>query len=91
MGALELAEKARKVAGVPGAHVEIIGSWIWLDFPAKPAVEVRDMLKAEGFNWNHKRACWQFAGRPSGGSPAARWYLAAKYGAQEVKDEAIPA
>jgi len=83
--ALEVAEKARKVAALaPGARVRIIGLWIWLDFASKPDATVRAMLKAEKFRWNHKRGCWQFAGVKSRKSRHSRWVIEATYGVQEV-------
>ena len=83
--ALSIAEKAQRVAKqAPGARVRIIGLWIWIDFPGKPAADVRAMLKAEEFRWNNKRGCWQFAGCKSRKSRQSRWVIEAAYGVQEV-------
>ena len=49
---------------------KVVGRWVWITFDAKPSVEVRDFLKAEGFIWNRKRAAWQHCGgRPSRHAP----------------------
>ena len=89
MTAIELAEKAQRVAvQAPGARVRIIGLWIWVDFASKPAMEVRDMLKSEGFRWNRKRECWQFAGIRTTQSPHGRDYIENKYGVHEVEAKA---
>lgn len=37
---------------------EVVGRWIWIDFPSKPALEVRQLLKAAGFRWSPKREQW---------------------------------
>ena len=84
--AIELAEKAQRVAGqAHDAHVRIVGLWIWVDFASKPAVAVRDMLKSEGFRWNRKRGCWQFACILTAQSPHGRDYIENKYGVEEVE------
>ena len=47
----DLIEKAQKAKSI-GASVEIVGAWIWAEFPSKPPIEARELLKAEGFHWN---------------------------------------
>lgn len=37
----------------------VVGRWVWIEFAEKPAAEIRDFLKVEGFNWNHTRKAWQ--------------------------------
>ena len=37
---------------------EVVGRWIWINFPDKPALEVRQLLKAAGFRWSSKREQW---------------------------------
>ncbi len=86
LSAIELAEKAARIASAaPMATVSIVGKWLWIDFPEKPSVEVRDVLKAEKCRWNRKRGCWQFAGTPTRRSRQARPWIEAKYGAEEVE------
>ena len=61
---------------------EIVGCWVWLEFPAKPAADVREGLSAIGFRWNRKRQVWQHpCGHHCLHSPADSWYLKAQYGA----------
>ena len=79
-----LADKVKREC--PTADVEIIGCWVWVSFPGIPSPAIREMLKSERFHWNRSRQCWQFAGKPSGRSRAARAYIAEKYGAQTVEE-----
>ena len=37
---------------------EIVGRWVWLTFPDKPAADVRAQIKAFGFRWIEKRGRW---------------------------------
>ena len=37
---------------------EIVGRWVWLQFPEKPSKETRDALKAAGFRWVKIRGKW---------------------------------
>lgn len=86
MDLMGLTDKAERVARQGGCHCKIVGRWIWADFADKPEESVRDMMLAEGFYYNRKRNCWQFAGIPCGSSPAGRWAIEAKYGAVEVDE-----
>jgi hypothetical protein len=46
-----------------------VGSWMWVEFPEKPAENIRRSLYLLGFFWNKKRNCWCHAcGVPSHGS-----------------------
>lgn len=38
---------------------EIVGRWIWLDFPARSHRAVTDALWRLGFHWNQRRCLWQ--------------------------------
>jgi len=67
--------------------VRIVGSWIWIEFPVKPCLEVRDWLKQNGFHWNYPRRVWQFAGTPSKKSPADSWYILEKYGVKIIEED----
>ena len=42
--------------------VELVGSWIWIEFPTKPSPELRQALKDTGFFWNPKREAWCHSG-----------------------------
>lgn len=86
--AVELAEKAARIKrAVPEAEVEIIGTWVWVTFTARPVEAVRELLKLERFRYNSKRQLWQFAGCRSVGSPKNSIELGWKYGRVEVEVE----
>jgi hypothetical protein len=38
---------------------EIVGRWIWLDFPAKSHRFAANTLWRLGFHWNQRRCIWQ--------------------------------
>lgn len=40
---------------------EVVGQWVWIEFPMKPSEQVREYLLDAGFHWNHKRMAWQHA------------------------------
>ena len=72
-------------AATLGAHVTICGLWAWAEFQGKPAPEIRDQLKAEGFRWAKHKGKWYFAGKPAGNREAMSWgYITEKYGEEEV-------
>ena len=41
------------------ANVDLVGRWVWAEFPAIPPARVRKFLRALGFRWNHNRMVWQ--------------------------------
>jgi len=41
-----------------GFPADLVGRWIWIRFDEKPDTETRDLLKAAGFRWIHKRGQW---------------------------------
>ena len=45
-------EEARK-------HAFVVGRWVWVQFPVKPAAQTRNELSRLGFNWNSDRKVWQ--------------------------------
>lgn len=40
---------------------EVVGKWVWVEFPMPPAAQVREALLDLGFHWNHTRKAWQHA------------------------------
>ena len=40
---------------------EVVGQWVWIEFPTKPSDTVRETLLDMGFHWNHRRVAWQHA------------------------------
>lgn len=82
-----LIERKAKKAVELGASVEIVGSWVWATFPARPEKAAREAMIEESFRWNNKRGLWQFAGIRSHGSPADSATIKNKYGAREVRKE----
>ncbi len=68
-------------------YAEVVGKWVWLEFDAKPAEEVRAGLSAIGFRWNRKRHCWQHpCGHYSKASHADTWFLKAQYGCARLSE-----
>lgn len=55
--AIETAEPAACVGGVEVRASDFPGN-VELVFPAKPAEDVRDELKAAGFRWSGRNGCW---------------------------------
>ena len=39
--------------------VEIVGRWVWLDFPAHTHRAAANVLWRLGFHWNQRRCVWQ--------------------------------
>ena len=49
---------------------EVVGKWIWIQFPEAPAEEIRADLSQLGFHWNGKRQAWQHpCGQVTAGTP----------------------
>ena len=40
---------------------EIVGRWVWVQFPEKQPREITAELSQLGFFWNNKRQAWQHA------------------------------
>lgn len=53
-----LAELKAKLPDV-WEQAEVVGKWVWIEFPMMPSKEVRETLLDMGFHWNHTRRCWQ--------------------------------
>lgn len=49
----------------------VVGSWVWIEFEAKPTLATREVLKAAGFSWSPRRQQWAHncgqASRPARG------------------------
>jgi hypothetical protein len=41
------------------AIAQIVGKWVWVQFPDRQAPEVTAVLAQLGFHWNNKRQVWQ--------------------------------
>ena len=41
------------------AFAEVVGRWVWIQFPEKQPVEVTSRLAQLGFHWNNTRQAWQ--------------------------------
>ena len=37
---------------------DVVGRWVWVEFPEKPSADTRALLKANGFRWVKSRAAW---------------------------------
>jgi hypothetical protein len=82
---LAAVEKLRQEQPSILALAEIVGCWIWIDFPSKPSTEIRDWLKANGYRWNSRRSVWQNPcgyNRPR--SSAGTMQLRIQYGARSL-------
>ncbi len=66
------------------ARAEIVGKWLWIQFPDKQPREVTSALAQLGFHWNNKRQVWQHpCGHLTEGSPDDP---RAKYGTHHAAD-----
>ena len=41
------------------ALAEVVGKWVWIQFPEKQSSEVTRALAELGFHWNRTRQAWQ--------------------------------
>ena len=85
-------EVAALCAGNPAVqpYARLVGAWIWVEFPGKPADDVRAFLKGIGFRWNKNRGVWQHAcgiRRPRMKSGDPRFY----YGVQPIEEPQVSA
>jgi hypothetical protein len=55
----ELPALLRTEAPVLYAIAQVVGKWVWVQFPDKQAPEVTAVLAQLGFHWNNKRQVWQ--------------------------------
>ncbi|MGD0816201.1 MAG: hypothetical protein ABSA83_21625 [Verrucomicrobiota bacterium] len=39
--------------------VQIVGKWVWIQFPERQPREVTSILAQVGFHWNKRRQLWQ--------------------------------
>lgn len=44
-----------KAQAIPGVHLELCGSWLWVTGETRP---VKNDLKILGFRWSHNKAAW---------------------------------
>ena len=65
---------------------ELVGRWVWVQFPAKPAPEIIGKMKARGFRWVKARGRWAhdcgYKCKRGKGDPRD------KYGAVEIEEAA---
>ena len=51
-------------------RTEIVGAWLWIQFPDRQPVEITSQLAQLGFHWNNARQAWQHpCGKLTAGSP----------------------
>ena len=63
---------------------EIVGAWLWIQFPDRQPKEVTAQLAQLGFHWNNARQAWQHpCGKLTAGSPGDP---RAKYGTRYPAD-----
>ena len=69
-----------------GAVVEITGAWAWASWQSKPADEIRQALKGNGWIWCRNKGKWAWRSEPSHNRRAMPWtHIVAKYGLRELK------
>jgi hypothetical protein len=58
---LPTAEVVDRLALIPTAAkcAQVVGAWVWVQFAAQPAAEIRQQLAQLGFHWNRTRQAWQ--------------------------------
>ena len=61
--------------------VEIVGRWIWLDFPAHTHRAAANVLWRFGFHWNQRRCVWQH--------PCGAFAPYAPHGAVEIDNNLV--
>ena len=67
---------------------EVVGKWVWIQFPEKQTRDVTAALSQFGFHWNSKRQAWQHpCGQFTTGSTADP---RTKYGTHFAADQ-VPA
>ena len=63
---------------------EIVGAWLWIQFPDRQPKEITAQLAQLGFHWNNARQAWQHpCGKLTAGSPGDP---RAKYGTRYPAD-----
>lgn len=69
---------------------EVVGKWVWIEFPQKPSEQVRTTLLDMGFHFNVKRMAWQHAcGHFTHHSPGNPRWKYATVAASELELSAI--
>lgn len=64
---------------------EIVGKWVWIQFPEKQPAEITKSLSEFGFHWNNQRQTWQ---HPCGTLPERQEFDPRKrYGSRFVADQ----
>ncbi len=53
-----LPEERAAVDAAEGSTITRSGSWLWARFPARPAAEIREQMKAAGWRWSRRRGEW---------------------------------
>ena len=59
---LETGELVKKIIDdcpTVAPYARVVGRWVWVEFPSKPAPEAIAFLKSAGFRWNRVRKVWQ--------------------------------
>ena len=88
---------AIRTAQEHGATVEVVGSWPWAEFDAKPDEGTRAEMSAAGWRWSRKKARWYLRTTESGLWHRASYAdLCARHGVGRAPDiseerEAAPA
>lgn len=71
--------EAVKVLPEVAPFARVVGQWVWVEFPNKPAQEIREELKRLGFHWNKTRNAWQnhcgFYSRHSSSDPRYKYMV----------------
>lgn len=66
----DLLELLRTEAPALLERAEVVGSWVWIQFPDRQPPAVTRQLAELGFHWNHRRQTWQHpCGNVTEGTP----------------------
>lgn len=82
----EAMEVIERIKYIPGADIELCGSWVWVEFAGKPSKAVRDVLKENGLKWHSVKGKWYWQGRPATGRSDMET-IRRYYGSQTVQTE----
>jgi hypothetical protein len=55
----EVLRKLENEAPLLFRMAQIVGKWVWIQFPERQPKEITSLLSQVGFHWNNRRQVWQ--------------------------------